>query len=62
MNGVPVNLHMMLDDNGTAFFLEGVDSDDEDDDNRTGENPRFYRNFDPYFPNTYTQLANSCSN
>ena len=41
MNGVPVNLHMMLDDNGTAFFLEGVDSDDEDDDNRTGENPFF---------------------
>ena len=25
MNGEPVNIHMKLDDNGAAFFVEGLD-------------------------------------
>ena len=32
INDEPVDIHMKLDDNGTAFFVEDVNSDDSDDD------------------------------
>ena len=31
INDEPVDLHMKLDDNGTAFFVEDINSEDSDD-------------------------------
>jgi phosphatidate phosphatase PAH1 len=31
VNEVPVTIHMKLDDNGAAYFVEAVDTDDEDE-------------------------------
>jgi hypothetical protein len=31
VNEVPVNIHMKLDDNGAAYFVEVVDTDDEEE-------------------------------
>ena len=32
VNEVPVTIHMKLDDNGAAYFVEVVDSEDEEED------------------------------
>merc|ERR1719340_518789 len=31
VNGLPVDIHMKLDDNGAAFFVEGLDDNDHDE-------------------------------
>jgi hypothetical protein len=38
VNEVPVSIHMKLDDNGAAYFVESVDSDDDDEDIPPSEN------------------------
>merc|ERR1712214_108863 len=30
VNGLPVDIHMKLDDNGAAFFVEGLDENDDE--------------------------------
>merc|ERR1712226_620167 len=30
VNGIPVDIHMKLDDNGAAFFVEGLDENDDE--------------------------------
>ena len=41
VNEVPVNIHMKLDDNGAAYFVEVVDSDEEEEDIPPSKSARF---------------------
>jgi phosphatidate phosphatase PAH1 len=36
VNEVPVTIHMKLDDNGAAYFVELIDSDEEDEEMSPG--------------------------
>ncbi len=41
VNEVPVTIHMKLDDNGAAYFVELIDSDEEDEDMSPGNFKKF---------------------
>ena len=41
MNEVPVTIHMKLDDNGAAYFVEVIDTDDEDEEMSPGNETFF---------------------
>jgi phosphatidate phosphatase PAH1 len=43
VNEVPVTIHMKLDDNGAAYFVEIVDTDEEDEEIPPSSKPSIFQ-------------------